>query len=345
MRKRLWLVIAAALTLTGLATGAARAGRCDPLKHATPYLLQLDRDEIDTGHNMAGQRLPDAVTFHLANQFPMECRCEGGSAALYYRSVSLLPPGYHDGELTYFVVNRSLQIGIKLGIKDTPPIPVPFDDLPDGGSYACGSDGSYYHPTDELGSHGTLSLYVSRGFIGELDIPLTRLMEIYARWGTQAGYGTEPVSRVSVFGSLIVPQTCLIDDGEVININLGRLHSADLLTPGAMPVHYVPQLITLNYQCQNIADTMHLELTLMGEESTAQPGVLQSSNPDVGVRMADAQMAPLEINTSRLPLPLTFDPQGQSGRQSFYAWPVNTTGKPPAGGPFSASALMEVEIQ
>ncbi|PLR48527.1 MULTISPECIES: fimbrial protein [Yersiniaceae] len=339
----------AGLGITGLMLAAllggraAWAGGCETLHYTTPYLLQLDRSEIDSAHNQGGQVLPDAVVFQLSNQFPMECRCEGGNAALYFRSEILLPPGYRDGDQTYFIVNDSLHIGAKLGVKGGIPVPAPFDDLSDGGSYPCGSDGTHYSPSEEVANHGTLSLYLAAGFTGQLTIPLTRLMEIYARWGAQGSYGTQPVSRISVFGTLLVPQTCAIDDGRVINVNLGQIRSAALLTPGAMPAGYVPQQITLEYACRNINDTMHLELVLLGEESAALPGVLQTSNPDIGVRVADENLVPLPLNSGRLPLPL--DVQNQSGRQFLYAWPVNTTGAAPATGTFSASALMEVEIQ
>lgn len=339
------LALAGLMLAALLGSPAAWAGGCDTLNYTTPYLLQLDRGEIDPSHNKAGQILPDATLFHLSNQFPMECRCEGGSAALYFRTESLLPPGYRDGDQTYFIVTPSLQIGVRLGVKGGTPVPAPFDDLPDGGSYPCGSDGTYYSPSEAVANHGTLSIYLTAGFTGTLTIPLTRLMEVYARWGTQGSYGTRPISRISVFGTLVVPQSCRIGDGQAITINLGQIRSALLLTPGAMPARYVPQLITLEYACSNIDEATHLELTLLGEESTALPGVLQTSNPDIGIQVADAGLAPVAINNGRLPLPLTFGGQGQSGRQYLYAWPVNTTGSRPAPGAFSASALLEVEIQ
>jgi type 1 fimbria pilin len=340
-------VMLAGLLLAGVmqAGPAAWAGSCTPVKGITPYTIKLDSDEIDTAHNIAGQVLPDMHDFHLSNQYPIDCSCEGGSAALYFRSVGLLPPGYQDGNLTYFMVNPSLHIGVKLRMKDNSLIPAPFEDLSDGGSYACGSDGIYHHPANDAGNSGTLSLYVAQGFTGELKIPYTRIIEVYARWGTQGSYGTTPISRIAVFGTLIVPQTCTIGDAGVINVDLGPLRSADIRTPGALPANYTPQYISLDYICSNISRSMHLELTLLGEESAALPGVLQSSNPDIGVQITDGNMTPLPINNSRLPLPLPSGTSDRVGRQYLYVWPVNTTGHPPAPGPFSASALLEVEIQ
>ena len=341
MRHLISLLLLAELTLAG----PAWAGSCTPLQGVTPYTLRLSHDDIDSAHNMAGQVLPDMHDFHLSNQYPIDCSCEGGSAALYFRSVALLPPGYQEGDLTYFIVHPSLHIGVKLRMKDNSLRPAPFEDASDEGSYACGSDGVYHHPTNDAGNGGTLSLYVAQGFTGELTIPYTRLIEVYARWGTQGSYGTTPISRIAVFGMLKVPQTCIIGDEGVINVDLGPIRSADIRTPGAMPVNYPPQLITLDYLCSNILDPMRLELTLVGEESATQPGVLQTSNPDIGVQMTDSQKVPVEINNGRLPMPLTFSTSQRSGRQYLYAWPVNTTGNAPAAGPFSASALMEVKIQ
>ena len=331
------------LGLTG--SPAAWAGSCTPLSLPAPYSIKLDSDDIDAAHNIAGQVLPDMHTFYVRRVGAIDCRCEGGSAPLYFRSVSLLPPGYQDGSLTYFVLNSSLQAGLKLRMKDDSLRPLPFEDLSDGGSYACGSDGMYHHPVNETAYSGTLSLYVAKGFTGELKIPYTRVIEIYARWGTQGGYGTTPISRFAVFGTLIVPQTCIIGDAQVVNVDLGPIRSTDIRTPGTMPADYTPQHITLDYLCNNITEAMHLELTLLGEESATLPGVLQSSNPDIGVQITDSNMAPLPINHSHLRLPLNTGNPNRSGRQYLYAWPVNTTGNTPAAGPFSASALMEVEIQ
>ncbi len=336
------------VSLTGLGlTGspAAWAGSCTPLSRPAPYSIKLDSDDINTAHNMAGQVLPDMHTFYVRRGGAIDCRCEGGSAALYFRSVSLLPPGYQDGSLTYYIVKPSLHAGLKLRMNDDSLRPMPFEDLSDGGSYPCGSDGIYHHPVNETAYSGTLSLYVAEGFTGELEIPYTRIMEIYARWGTQGGYGTTPVSRFAVYGTLVVPQACIIGDAQVVNVDLGPIRSTDIRIPGAMPVGYTPQHITLDYLCNNITEEMRLELTLLGEESAALPGVLQSSNPDIGVQLTDSNMAPLLINHSRLPLPLTTGNSNRSGRQYLYAWPVNTTGNAPAAGPFSASALMEVQIQ
>jgi len=334
------------LLLAGLMVSpAAWAGACTPLKAPAPYIVQLDSDEIDTAHNAPGQVLPDAESFHLSDKFPMECSCEGGSATLYFRSVSPLPPGYRDGSLTYFIINPWLQIGTKLMVKENTFLPAPFEDMPDGGSYACGSDGMYHRDTTDVGNAGTLSFYVTQGFTGKMAIPLTAIMDIYARWGTQGSYGAHPTSRLFVFGSLIVPQSCSLDDGLVINVELGTLRRADIVTRGQIPAHYIPQQITLDYQCRNMTETMHLELSLYGQESLLLPGVLRTTNPDIGVQIADAAMTPLGINTNHVPLPLTFGAESQTGRQFLYAWPVNTTGRTPDTGPFSAVALMQVEIQ
>ena len=346
MRHLTSLLLWASMLPAGLMAGpAAWAGDCHPEKVSAPYIVELDKDEIDTAHNAPGQVLPDAEVFHLSDKFPMACSCEGGSAALYFRSVSPLPPGYQDGSLTYFILTPWLQVGTKLAVKEDTPLPAPFEDMSDGGSYACGSDGMYYRDTTDVGNVGSLSFYVVKGFTGEMDIPLTAIMDVYARWGTQGGYGTRPTSRLFVFGTLIVPQTCTLDDGQIINVELGTIRRANISVPGQIPVNYVPQQITLDYQCRNITETMHLELSLYGQESLLLPGVLRTSNPDIGVQIADAAMTPLDINNNHVPLPLTFGAQAQTGRQFLYAWPVNTTGRTPATGTFSASALMQVEIQ
>ncbi|WP_165699620.1 fimbrial protein [Chimaeribacter californicus] len=347
MKRITCLLLLVGLWSTGLLYGQlAWAGGCTTLGGPAHYTFQLDKDEIDTSHNTAGQVLPDVISYYLSDRFPMDCTCEEGSAALYFRSVSALPPGYSDGSLTYYVLDPWLQVGLKLGINGDNPIPAPFEDVSDGGTYACGSDGLYHSPVVEVGNTGLVSLYVTEGFTGQLIIPRTKIMSVYARWGTQGGYSATPIDEIWVYGRVVVPQTCRIGDGEVINVDLGQIRSADIRTRGAMPANYTPQPIMLEYVCNNIVETMQLELTFYGKESTALPGLLQTSNPDIGVQVTDDNMKPFDINGGQVSLSLSYgDLEYQTGQQLLYAWPVNTTGNAPASGPFSASAIIQVEIQ
>lgn len=338
----------AGLMLTGLGLLGSRAvwaGGCTTLSEPLHYITEIDQGQVRVALNDPGMIVPDMITFGGSNIFPMDCQCEGGSAALYFKAVVSLPPGYNDGTMTYYVVNPSVQLGLKYRINDGPLIPAPFEDVSDGGSYACGSDGLYHSPTTETGNRGTLSLYLAQGFTGKLVIPPTVLAQVYARWGTQGGYGAQHINWLFIFGTLIAPQACRINDGTVINIDLGPIRSADIRTPGAMPANYTPQPIMLDYVCNNLNDTMQIELTLYGKESADLPGVLQTSNPDIGVQVTDQNMKPFDINSGQVPLTLSFgDIQYETGQQLLYAWPVNTTGRPPAPGAFSASALVEVEF-
>ncbi|PLR48529.1 hypothetical protein CYR52_13435 [Chimaeribacter arupi] len=326
-----------------LGSPAVWAGECLMVEQPGRYFTELDQGRYVLDDS--GMVIPDMITVYGGDTHPMDCRCEGGSAALYFKSVITLPPGYNDGSMTYYIVHPSAQIGLKYRINDGPLIPAPFEDVSDGLSHPCGSDGFYHSPIAETGSKGTLSLYLVKGFTGKLVIPPILLARVYARWGTQGGYSATHINELLIAGQLIAPQTCRINDGTVINIDLGTLRSADILVPGALPANYTPQAVRLEYMCANITETMQIELTLYGQESADLPGTLQTSNPDIGVQVADQNMKPFDVNGGEVPLTLNYgDIQYETGQQVLYAWPVNTTGKPPATGPFNASALLEVEF-
>ena len=201
-------VIFIKITLAGLMLAgllcyrAAWAGGCTVIGEPRHYIVEVDQDHAGINFNTPGQVVTDAVKFDVAANNPMDCQCEGGSAALYFKSVIMLPPGYNDGNITYYKLNPSLQIGLKYRVNDGPLIPAPFEDVSDSGSYACGSDGIYHSPYTETGNRGTLSLYLVQGFTGKMVIPPTLLSQVYARWGTQGDYGVNHINWLFVFGDL-----------------------------------------------------------------------------------------------------------------------------------------------
>ncbi|PLR29764.1 hypothetical protein CYR32_20070 [Chimaeribacter coloradensis] len=327
-----------------LGSRTAWAGGCVTPDEPMTYGIELRQ-----GRNILddpGMVVPDMSGIDSGDVKPMDCRCEGGSAPLYFKAVVTLPPGYNDGTMTYYIVHPTVQIGLKYRVNNGPLIPAPFEDVSDGVSHDCGSDGFYHSPVVETGMRATLSLYLARGFTGKVVIPPAVLGTVYARWGTQGGYGATYVNRVFIFGELTATQTCRINDGAIINIDLGTLLTDNILTPGALPAHYTPQQIRLELMCRNFYESMQVSLTLYGNESAELPGVLQTSNPDIGVQVTDQNMKPFNVNGGQVPLTLDYsDIDHEPGHQLLYAWPVNTTGKRPASGPFSALALLEVEIQ
>jgi len=335
----------AGIALVGLlASPATWAGACLAVNDPLTYGI-----EVNQGRNFLndpGMVIPDFVGIDSGDNRPIDCQCEGGSAPLYFKAVVNLPPGYNDGTMTYYIVHPTVQIGLKYRVNNGPLIPAPFEDVSDGLSHPCGSDGFYHSPIAETGMRATLSLYLARGFTGKVVIPPVVLGNVYARWGTQGGYGVNYINGVFIFGELTATQTCRINDGAIINIDLGTLLTDDILTPGAMPARYAPQQIRLELMCRNFYDSMQISLTLYGKESADLPGILQTSNPDIGVQVTDQNLKPFNVNGGQVPLTLDYtDIDHEPGQKLLYAWPVNTTGKRPATGPFNALALLEVEFQ
>ncbi|WP_168195854.1 fimbrial protein [Nissabacter sp. SGAir0207] len=336
------------LLLLLLMLGAgAQAGPCVPDSSGNSVLVRSFDRILDPTQNVVGKVLPDLIPIDHGGTFSITCTCEGGSAPLYFQSrSSLSTPQYEEGGLTYYYANPFLAIGTRLTVMPHGNLPVPFDEVTDNVPIPCGSDGKAHIDNVPVGYTGTISFYLEHAFVGVHYFDMIILAQVYGRWGTQGSYGVASLSRVLLTGIVTVPLSCEINDGQVITVDFGSLRASDISSRGVKPARFEPNLITLNYVCSDVSESMTVELALVGEESADLPGVLQTTNPDIGIQILDSARNPLAINSGRVPLRLQqYKTGAEPGQATLYAYPVNTTGTTPAPGGFSASAIMRIDFQ
>lgn len=106
-------------------------------------------------------------------------------------------------------------------------------------------------------------------------------------WMSSNDWGKDALLANYYFkGSITVPETCIIDPGEVFLVNLGEVSARDFLdsNEGVKPNNYVVRPYELNISCSNgVSENAKIAISLTGQVDSNYSDALASSNPSVGV--------------------------------------------------------------
>lgn len=258
-----------------------------------------------------------------------------------------------------FKLNDHLNVGINIDLPDsggelTVPIPATSDRL-----HHRNTDGTGVCAQQEpkaninAGSQGSLTIYISKPFIGQLLIPPTVIAEVYASSGNRPislpPLGA-PVARISISGTITVPQSCEINKGEVISVDFGDIAANKFTTFYQPPQGFRDNTFDIKYDCtQNglpvIPSGTRLTMALEGSDVKDQYFLVArrraSDNvADIGISVLNATGTAIPFLAGDLPM----DQRGQ-GSITLKARPINLVGGPLATGDFNASATLKIDIR
>lgn len=197
------------------------------------------------------------------------------------------------------------------------------------------------------GSKGNIKLRVEKRITApQITIPAgTVIANLYASH-TLSKYGLDPISYVTIGGTITVPQGCELNVGDTITINLPDAWANDFKTVGQIPVNYTPVAKDVEIHCSNVEMTQELQLGLRATPSTSVPDAIQSSNDNIGVMLSvQSASAPEQIirpNDSTSRIPFYLDKDNGFAHVMLQAWPVKTKDVVPAPGLFTARATLDV---
>ncbi len=155
--------------------------------------------------------------------------------------------------------------------------------------------------------------------------------------------------KLSIQGNLTAPQSCKINQGDVIKVNFGFINGQKFTTRNAMPDGFTPVDFNITYDC---GDTSKIKNSLqMRIDGTT--GVVDQYNlvarrrssdnaPDVGIRIENlgGGVANIPFQNGILPV----DPSGH-GTINMRAWPVNLVGGELETGKFQGTATITVIVR
>ncbi|WP_410751180.1 fimbrial protein [Citrobacter sp. U14242] len=197
------------------------------------------------------------------------------------------------------------------------------------------------------GSKGNIKLRVEKRITApQIIIPAgTVIATLYASHTLQS-YGPDPMSFITIGGTITVPQGCELNVGDTITITLPDAWANDFKTVGQIPQNYTPVTKDVEIHCSNVAMAQELRLGLRATPSTSVPNAIQSSNENIGVMISvQTPSAPEQVirpNDSTSRIPFYLDNDNGFAHVMLQAWPVKTKDVTPAPGLFTARATLDV---
>ncbi|WP_080694396.1 fimbrial protein [Morganella morganii] len=302
-----------------------------------PYFSYSLKDPSD---NQSGTKIDNAYIWSLGGTYSVTCTPIDAPGTVHFTALAPnLTSGISIGDLHYFHVNKYLQVSTEIFIGGSryEYLPVPFNDE----SNLRETKGSINLPFDS-GSRGRVNLYFTRPFVGEVIIPPTEIATLYGSFPGKGQLGDIPLSRIFLSGKVIVPQSCNINAGNIITIDLGNIGASSITRKGMPPEGYNYRDLNITMKCNNISDGVDVTLSLSGSISISEPNMLESSNKDIGIHITDSNGNTLKPNESNLPV--LMDYPSQTGSALMRLSPVNTTGKLPESGSFQSLLILNAEI-
>ena len=183
-------------------------------------------------------------------------------------------------------------------------------------------------------------------------IPDTLIASVRAGWSTTTSppsmNSLGDIAELRIQGSITVPQDCKINQGDVIQVDLGYINTSRFTTRNEMPDGYTPVNFDIVYDCGDTSSINNkMEMRIDGDDLLDQYTLVArrreaDNTPDIGVRMA-------RIDDTHINIPFTngligIHPSGR-GVISLEAWPINLLGGTPAPGKFSGTATITVLVK
>lgn len=345
------------LIFGSIQTVKAYTGICTPDNGTYNYSYNFGNiTVVDPKGNKPGYLFPRPYEWNLGGSYHASCDCDpaqedasGVNADIYFSTVSSLQIGHSDGTHQFFTLNQYLEVTTEIWIEGYRKeyVPTPwnnesnyFSQSPYVKNCKDPSDPDRVNMTWTTGSKGKLWLYITKPFIGTIFVENIKVQDVYASKMLNS-YGGAPMSSVWVNGFINVPQNCIIDAGQLITVDLGKIWSGDITTKGQKPAGYVNKQIKASMKCNNIAAYTNLTLRFESEVSPNYPDAIKTNNPDVGVELFDENGKLILPNTGLMPFHID---DNYEATVSFQAAPVSTTGNVPTAGQFKALAYIRVDF-
>lgn len=323
-------------------SGTANSATCGPDTSTKVYNFNMNYTLTTPSENTAGMLKPNAFSWNTAGDYIIRCNCRGVFFAPYITAKVPESGGvvYNDGTNKYYGISPYLGVASSIfvagGLRKMIPAPFHMSNQNTTGT-SCERSGFW-----ETGNKGSVSLYFRRAFVGVQTIPMTKVVDIFVATDGES-ISTVPVSSVYMSGTVTVPQSCTINGGGVITIPFGDIIATNINTKGEMAKGFVPKNQQLNVACNNISEGVKVSLSFQGTPDPSEPSVLATTNENVGVKIENASGAVIPPISGDLPLNMNYASQSASTQIKLY--PINTTGRTPGTGNFTATATIQAELE
>jgi len=264
----------------------------------------------------------------------------------YYTTTTRLPPSdYGDG---FLKLNDYLDIkvGVRIGGKRNRDFIIPFRDQDNnsveiGPNYECRPPASGGRGQKVMnystGSQGHVIFRVRKPIINGVNVQSREIVEVFGYYGARGSIGPEPMARITIESVILaVPDKCIINSGELINVEFGTLPDDQL------DGNRFKQPLTLNFQCEGgnftPGNDVKINMAVSGNPTSFSPTLLKTDRDNLGIAIKDNNQV-VEINK--------FYPVHSSsniGQWNLNVAPVSRSGTTAPEGEFNASATIVAQF-
>ncbi|WP_337013251.1 fimbrial protein [Pantoea sp. AS142] len=191
------------------------------------------------------------------------------------------------------------------------------------------------------GGKGKISIRIDHPFVG-FSAFNKDVLEVYANT-FKDGVSQQPLTVLFISGSVVVPQSCEVNAGQIITMDFGNIAASAFSQAGAgnKPAGTNPQTRNIGIKCNNIDAQALLSLRIEANKVTGN--ALVSDKSDLGFVIADGNYNPLTPNNIGSNIPFRLD-ENASANVAISAWPVSVTGNKPAEGRFTSEGYLRVDF-
>lgn len=328
----------------------------EPLGGPQQFRFRFDKVFSDPASNAQGMVYPLAYEWNLGKSYPVVCACNGNGKVpreIRYSTKTELSLGANrpvgGKTIQFYQVNRYLQAGTEIylagGTLNFLPTPFVNQSNKDTDSVEC-RDG-YAINTLGSGARGRVHLLISRPFVGTVQVPEFKVLDMYGSMGTPNEVLYWPLVSLYMSLSVTVPQNCMLAAGQQTVIDFGEIPLSSLPPAGAAGKHAVNRVFHI--QCTNISAGVSVHLSLEGRSHGQDPRFLETSHSDVAIALESGgrlvpPTTPGTTPTSSQLIPIALDFQSLQAQFQLLAWPVRMTGRP-APGPFQGNASLRFDFE
>ncbi|WP_059219151.1 fimbrial protein [Escherichia albertii] len=306
----------------------------------------------DASKNTAGTELRLAKNWSNGTSFIMVCECPDPSS--YAKEVDTMVWG--ESVLTekgrkisgdqYFKLIPELEVMTMIQVPGI-LVHVPQKNVAIPNNYNakdCTGDGR-----NSFGSSGYLSFVVAQPIQGQVTIPPTTIVVLYATKKKNV-YSAQPVSSVSISGSLTFTQGCEVKPGTVLDVPFGEFPASAFKNgKGQMPEGGTKKEINLGFDCNNISDGIKVSLRLEGATNAADSRAVDMGDPNIGVLVTDTAGNVLKPNDTNSTTLLTLSALDSTTHRNaaiqLFASPVSTTNSLPEAGRFEGVTTVLLDME
>lgn len=338
----------------------ASSSTCAPLTGSAESYDNTLIEDMKAEENAVGKTYERA--FNASQQsYKILCDCTNTEASsdsllILYTLKSPLAAGHTSN---YYKINDHLDVMTQIAIpKTSSPVVVPTEKISDATRHldSSGTGICKQQTTQDsltTGSQGNLTFYVTKPFVGQLDIPRTAVAEVYATSATSSSNSaksTSPVAIIYISGTITVPQSCEINKGETISVDFGYIAAGRFTKLKQPPDNFRPNTFDIVYDCtQNglpvIPSGNKLTMMLEGDDVVDQYYLVGRRRAvdnvaDIGITVLNATGTSISFREGILPMN-----QNGEGQITLTAYPVNLVGGVLDTGEFDAIATLKIDIR